>query len=521
MNQIQHSIQQVRQFQNSQQNQQEGQQQAASSPYMPRSYYSSSNLSSVLSSNLPSPSLSSPQLPHGQNIHQYQQMAPHHHNHHQIPQSPSMTQFQQISHPYQMGYPTPGPVHPGWSTDAFINRKIEEFVQLRTIIASGNKTFEYRLKWLQMLVSATNNKLFAYINIKGEGIPTEQVAENKQFFIRSSVSHLEKLLREFSRSDKKDAQRLYAEACFIQGCLHSNAYLDRFGQDFNYELNVAEAERYFHICLGINPGFFRAYYELGELYESQQEEDQFDLALENYTESAKMGYNRAIYKIALIYLLVPKARSTKFLSFFKRLAAVDMESNDVQLNGADRDELEEIVGLAHFQLGKIHEGIYPGDLKADDQFVRASLNIAPVVYSKSLTYYNKAAKLGCVQAQVRLGRVYEEGELDREYNPKKSVQWYMRASSSPLKFKRHPEAMLGLSRWLMKGTHGASKHIPYADPEQAVQWCERACKEFDYAEAYYQMALYVEQGYASGDAEELFERAWRGGHALAGRRLGM
>lgn len=437
----------------------------------------------------------------------------------QLQQLQQMQQFQQFQH-MNMGMNSPGGSVPR-SSDSFINRKIDEFVELRKVIAAGNKTFEYRLKWLKMLISATNNKLYAYINIKGEGIPTEQVGDNKQHFIRSSVNHLHKLVKELAGSQRKESQRLYAEACYFQGCFYLNAYLERYGQDFNYQLNVPEAENFFHECLDNNPGYFRAYYELGELYELQQEEDKFDLALQNYTESAKMGYNRAIYKVALIQLLVPKARLTRFFSYFKKLADIDMESSDVQLSGADRDELEEIVGLAQFQLGKIYEGIYPGDLTADDEFVQASLEIAPVIYSKSLSYYNKSAKLSCVQAQVRLGRIYEDGELNRGYNPKKSVQWYIKASSSPLKYKRHPEAMLGLSRWFLKGTEGLSKYIPYPDPEKAVEWCERACKEFMYPEAFYQMGLLVEQGYAAGNATEWFELAWRAGHSAAGEHLGM
>ncbi|QBM87447.1 TPR repeat [Metschnikowia aff. pulcherrima] len=439
----------------------------------------------------------------------------------QLQQLQQMQQMQQMHHMHSQYNLQASPGGPPRSSDAFINAKIEEFVQLRTVIAAGNKTFEYRLKWLKMLISATNNKLFAYINIKGETIPQDHVQENKQFFIRLSVNHLQKLLKELGRSERKESQRLYAEACFIQGCLFLNAYLARFGQDFGYQFDMEAAELQFNLCLENNPGYFRAYYELGELYEAQQEEEAFDVALENYTESAKMGYNRAIYKIALINLLVPKMRLPRFFSYFKKLADIDMESNDVQLSGADRDELEEIVGLAQFQLGKIYEGIYPGDLTAEDEFVQESLEIAPVNYLKSLSYYNKAAKLSCVQAQVRLGRVYEDGELGRDQNPKKSVQWFMRASSSPLKYKRHPEAMLGLSRWLIKGTNGASKHVPCADPEMAVQWCERACKEFAYPEAYYQMGILVEQGFAAGDPHVWFEQAWQAGHMAAGERMGV
>ncbi|OBA20336.1 hypothetical protein METBIDRAFT_19995, partial [Metschnikowia bicuspidata var. bicuspidata NRRL YB-4993] len=392
-------------------------------------------------------------------------------------------------------------------SDAFISRKIDEFVQLRALIAAGNKSFEYRLKWVHMLVAATNNRLFAYVNIKGEAVPPDRVLENKLHFIRTCVSHLHKLLKELARSERHGAKRLYAEACYIQGCFHLHAYMDRYGQDFGHDFDAPEAEFFFAACLDSNPAYFRAYYEMGELCELLQEDAQFDQAMQHYTESAKMGYNRAIYKVALVQLLVPHKRLPRFLHYFKKLAEIDMDSSDVQLSGADRDELEEIVGLALFQLAKIYEGIYPGDLQADDAFVQACLESAPVTYSRSLAYYNRAAKLSCVQAQVRLAKVYEDAELDREYNPKKSIQWYMRASSSPLKFRRHPEAMLGLSRWLMKGSAGASKHIPYPDPERAVQWCQRACKEFAYPEAFFQMGLLVEQGYAAGDPRTWFEQA--------------
>lgn len=406
-----------------------------------------------------------------------------------------------------------------FSTDPVINKRIEEFIQLRRIIASGNKTLEYRLKWMKMLLTATNYKLYSYINVKGSGVAADQVMANKHLFIKAFVSHLQKLLKELDANRDLRKDKTFAEVCYIQGCLYMNDYVEKYGQDFGFLRDDDEAERFLQHCVQLNPLYFRAYYKLGELYESQETEEKFDMAMEQYKESAQMGYNKAIYKVALIFLYVPKVRLIKFYKYLKDLASIDMELAEIQLEGPDRDELEEVVGLALFQLGKIHEGIYPGDLTLECEFVQEATSIAKVDYARSLSYYNRAAKLHCLEAQVRLGRIYEFGELNRKPNASKSIQWYIKATTSPLKFKRHPEAMLGVSRWFLKGSNGTSKHIPYPNPEGAIMWCERACKEFKYPEAYYQMGLLVEGDFVDGDAYEWFAEASQLGHVEAQAKI--
>lgn len=420
---------------------------------------------------------------------------------------------------YQPLGPIGGQIAGPFSTDQVINRRIEEFLQLRNVIASGNKTLEYRLKWMKMLLIAINYKLYSYINVKGNGVAPDQAMTNKHLFIKSFVAHLQKLLRELDANTDVRKNKMFAEVCFIQGCLYMNDYVDKYGQDFGFELNNAEAERFLQHCIELDPSYFRAYYKLGELYEAQESEERFDVALEHYKESAQLGYNKAIYKIALISLYVPKVRLIRFYKYLKDLASIDMDLTDIQLEGFDRDELEEVVGQALFQLGKIHEGIYPGDLTADLEFVKEATRLAKVDYARSLSYYNRAAKLQCLEAQVRLGHVYELGELNRKPNASKSIQWFIRATSSPLKFKRHPEAMLGVSRWFLKGSNGTSKYIPYPNPEGAIMWCERACKEFKYPEAYYQMGLLVEGDFVDGDAYEWFSEASQMGHLEAQAKL--
>lgn len=442
----------------------------------------------------------------------------------QIQQLQQLQQMQQMQMPgysaagarFSNNSPSPPPPR---SSDATINAAIEEFVHLRNIIASGNKTLEYRLQWVKMLLEACNYKLYSYINIRGQSIPTEQSHANRQFFIKSFLTHLHKLLKELDSLRDRSNVKLLAEACYIQGCLFKQEYTYKYEQDFGVAQDFEEAERYLLRCVDLHPGFFKAHFQLGDLYEQQNTDERYELAMMHYKESARMGFNRAIYQVAMLYLTDARSRLTKFFKYLRNLSETDMNSKDIVLSGFDRNELEEVVGLALFQLGKIYEGIYPGDVTIEDEFVKECLQIAPVNYAKSLSYYNRAAKLHCLQAQVKLGFVYENGELNRRYNPNKSIQWFIKASTSPLKFKRHPEALLGISRWFMKGSNNESKHISGPDMQKAVMWCERAIKEFDYPEAYYVMGTYAQMGLVQGSPKEWFDNAYSLGYQPADTTL--
>lgn len=427
-----------------------------------------------------------------------------------------------------MGFVPPGNV-PGYhmvqrpiikTSDASINRKIEEFIELRSIIASGNKSLEYRLKWVKMLISATNYKLYAYINVKGEPVLIDQAAVNKPAFVKSSVTHLLKMVKDYENNIKKNPPEINAEICYIYGCLLKHEYMITFNQDFGVEKDIPLAIEYLEKSIELNPSYSKSHYRLADIYEYELPE-RFEESLPLYKTLAKLGYNRAIYKIALLYLNVAQLRSIKFLGYFTKLSNIDLDSKDVQLYGDDRDELEEVVGLATYELGKIYEGIYPGDLTPESEFVEACLEKAPVNYAKSLTYYNKAAKLNCLLAWVKLGSVYEYGELNRQHNPSKSIQWYIKASTSPLPFKRHPDALLGLCRWCLQGSDGLSKHIPGPQPDKAVMWCEKAVKDFETAEAYYALAELTHQGLAKGNYRALYKKAHELGHPEAGAKIGL
>lgn len=416
--------------------------------------------------------------------------------------------------------PQGSPTQPNMkSNDATISKKMDAFIKLRKVIASGNKSLEFRLKWIKMLITATNYKLYAYINIKGEPISMEQTQPNKALFVKSSVTHLLKMIKEFDNKANSNPD-VYSEVCFIYGCLLKNDYLSSFNQDFGIHKDIPQAIEYLEKSIELNPSNSKAHHRLGEIFEYEFD-DKFSEALGNYKESARLGYNRAIYKIAMLYLTEQSVRSNKFFNYLYDLSNIDLNSKDIELSDDDFEELEEVVGLATHELGKIYEGIYPGDLTPDDPFVQRALEKAPVNYAKSLTYYNKAAKMNCLLSQVKLGSVYEYGELNRQRNANKSIQWYIKASTSPLPFKRHPDAMLGLCRWCLQGSQGMSKHIPSPAPQKAFMWCQRAVREFQTPEAYFAMGELTEQGLGHGDPKTYYTKAYKLGHADAAAKLNL
>lgn len=412
--------------------------------------------------------------------------------------------------------------------DQEISHKIEEFIKLRQVIASGNKSLEYRLKWIKMLISATNYKLYQLINIKGNSIRPEESAQSKQLFIKSSINHLVKLVKDDNLKDDS----IRSECYYLYALLYNQDYVETFGEDFGFEKDIPQAIEWYTKCLNLYSNDYKSLYKLGEIFEyedttgmnlegTQSNTDKsvqsFDMALDYYKQSAKFGYNRAIYKISLLYLNAPAIRSTKFFRYFHDLANIKVE--EIRLDGDDKEELVEIIGLSCFQLGRIYEGIYPGDLTLEDDFIKDCLKIAPVNYAKSLSYYNKSAKSGCLLAQVRLGYIYEYGELDRKKNASKSVKWYIKATSSSLKFRRSPKAMLGLARWCMVGTDGISRHIPNEDRGKAITWIDRAIEEFDDADAYYMKGELCEQGIIHEDATKYYQLAYQRGHQIAGDKI--
>ncbi|EGV61193.1 HCP-like protein [Yamadazyma tenuis ATCC 10573] len=388
--------------------------------------------------------------------------------------------------------------------DPEIQHKIQSFTNLRAVIASGNKSYEYRLKWVKMLINATNYRLYVYINIKGEPIASSDATANKELFIKSASQHIVKLIRDVDSANQKLTDDIRSDICLVYANILSHHYHTLYEQSFGMQKDIDGAIAWYERAIIFNPSNFKAHYVLGDLYEYEVNNG-FDQALIYYRQSAKLGYNRAIYKMALMYLNIPSIRSHKFIKILRDLCNIEVEKTE--LDDDDKQELTEIIASASYELGKVYEGVYPGDLTVEDDFIQKCLEIVPVNYGKALSYYNKSAKLNYPVGLVKLGRVYEFGELNRTKNPHKSIQWYLKAVSSPLPFRRNPDAMIGLSRWYLSGSNGESKHIPQPNPERALKWCERAIKESNSPDAYYQMAQLADAGLSNQPATYWCQKA--------------
>lgn len=389
--------------------------------------------------------------------------------------------------------------------DVKIKAKIEKLLELRQIISSGNKSVVYRLRWIKMLIDATKTELYRFVNVKGEHVTPEQVSKSKSVFVKSCVVQLRKLLRE---CESERHMEISSEVFYLQACFFMQSYVPTFGQDFGIDKDLDKARIYLERCLQREPEHFMALYKMGELYEGELS----DLAsgLVYFKRSARAGYNRAIYKIAMLYLNEPQLRTSRFIKYLMNLSTIKPDEIDLDLE--DRQDVEEVIGLASYLLGRIYEGLYPADLSENDEFIQDCLAIAPVNYTKSLSCYNKSAKFNCLLAQVKLGHVYEKGQLDRPVNANRSVMFYYKASSSLLSYERHPEAMMGLAKWCLSGTNYTSRIIPGPCPEKAVHWCERAIEEFDFPAAYHFMGDLACEGIIDSDPEEWYFKAEEHGY---------
>lgn len=212
-----------------------------------------------------------------------------------------------------------GKQHSQPKLDAETRKRIKEFRKLRGNIASGNKTMEYRLLWTKMLITATNFKLYNYINLKGDFIPQQsqpqQIENNKAAFIKASVTHITKIITEIESGNDEIKTSLKCKAYFIYACLLKNDFVESYEQDFGIDKNVPSAIKYFNKVLDLNRRDPRVLYKMGEIYEYDiSDEDMsnmvhanggidevtnaIDNAIEYYTNSAQYGYERAEAKLA-------------------------------------------------------------------------------------------------------------------------------------------------------------------------------------------------------------------------------
>ncbi|KAK9465781.1 hypothetical protein V1512DRAFT_210117 [Lipomyces arxii] len=182
-------------------------------------------------------------------------------------------------------------------------------------------------------------------------------------------------------------------------------------------------------------------------------------ALGYYKLAAQQGDTASMYKIGMINLrggLGQVQSTSEALIWLKR--------------AADHADAENPHAL--FELARLYETAdgTNGFLSHDEKM--------------ALEYYAKAASLGYLPAQYKMGAAHEYGTLGCEIDAKRSVAWYARAAQ-----KGDANAELGLSGWYLTG---ADDVLPRSETESYL-WARRA-SEKGLAKAEYAVGYFMENG---------------------------
>ncbi|KAG9101676.1 hypothetical protein FRC06_002741 [Ceratobasidium sp. 370] len=176
-----------------------------------------------------------------------------------------------------------------------------------------------------------------------------------------------------------------------------------------------------------------------------------------YTKAASLGDTAAMYKLGMIYLqgqLGQHKSPRQAVPWLRRAAEQADEENPHALH----------------ELGMLHE--QPG----------SQVVVHDEAYAKDL--FTRAAQLGFVRSQFKLGTAYEYGHLTCPIDPKRSIAWYSKAAQ-----KGDAEAELALSGWYLTGSEGVLKQSDH----EAYLWARKAANK-GLSKAEYAVGYYAEVG---------------------------
>ncbi|EXJ88571.1 hypothetical protein A1O1_05501 [Capronia coronata CBS 617.96] len=180
-------------------------------------------------------------------------------------------------------------------------------------------------------------------------------------------------------------------------------------------------------------------------------------AVQFYQHAASKNHPGAMLRLGRACLTGDMGLTKRYregVRWLKRAA----ESADFQYNQAPYD------------LACLHETGYGPDVFKDE------------IYAAQL--YTKAADLGNVDANYRMGRAYEFGELNCPKDPALSIHFYTGAAE-----RGHALSQLALCAWYMVGVPG----VLDKDESEAYEWAKKAAEQ-GLAKAQYTVGYFTEMG---------------------------
>ncbi|KAK9493145.1 hypothetical protein V1508DRAFT_397156 [Lipomyces doorenjongii] len=216
---------------------------------------------------------------------------------------------------------------------------------------------------------------------------------------------------------------------------------------------------------------------------------------EHYKKASKLGHQRGSYRTAVCYELGSGTRKDegKAWIYYKQAAQQGDTASMYKIGmvllrgglGQGQSTSESLIWLkraadhadpenphALYELGRLYE-----TADGSNGFLLHDDNLA-------LELYGKAAALGYIPAQYKMGAAYEYGYMGCSIDPQRSIAWYSRAAQ-----KGDPESELGLSGWYLTG---ADNVLPKSETESYL-WARRS-SEKGLAKAEYAVGYFMENG---------------------------
>lgn len=276
------------------------------------------------------------------------------------------------------------------------------------------------------------------------------------------------------------AEQTHPKAMFMKGLWHE------FGK-FGYRVDKKEA--FLHMRTAAEKGYSRAYYRMGIAYEQSNDGPK---AIEMYWRGVSFDDSAACYRMGMLFILGQQGITQDYKEGMKLLykAAETADQNAPQ--GAYVLGMLQIKELPQVQVPEMYLGV--------------SANIGK-------SNIEKAAFLGFSKAQTKMGQAYELAQLGCEFDPTKSLHYYVLAAR-----QGEPEAEMSVSKWFLSGYEG----IFNKSPELAFEYAQRAAGA-EYALAEFALGYFYEVGIhvpiSLKDARVWYEKAAAKGHKDAIDRI--
>ncbi|RMZ78008.1 hypothetical protein DV737_g4104, partial [Chaetothyriales sp. CBS 132003] len=364
--------------------------------------------------------------------------------HSRSPEARPVSYIDLLNVPYSQTIPS--------GAENLVNSGLRDVIGSNAALMSTRKTLEmYRAN-----VKKTNDPAIQYefaVFMVGaaqeEGLETDGLSEGGKSE-RSSTTTREDLLKEAKQILQKLCDKSYPFAQYYLGDGYASGLFNKGREDWDkgFPLFLAAAKH----------GHAEAGYRAALCYEFGWgcRPDAIK-ALQFYQHAASKNHPGAMARLGRACLTGEMGLTKRYregIRWLKRAA----ESADFQYNHAPYD------------LGCLHETGFGPDVFKDPSY--------------AAQLYTKAADLGHIEANHRLGEAYEFGQLNCPKDAALSVHFYTGAAE-----RGHAPSQMALCAWFLIGI----ENVLEKDEAEAYEWAKRAALQ-GLAKAQYTLAYFTEMG---------------------------